>query len=661
MRRFNPYFQIVYVGVPSQKNINIFPQLASLSQTPFFCFLNQLQTIVFLIRTQNINPYFSLLSLFSLYIPQNFSCNFNREIMSSNHHHHQHHQGDGMEAVPFSTTFDASANHEQQPPVMASVGAAEAGGGGGEIWLDGREEELDENLLVDVSDSSIFYTDFPPLPDFPCMSSSSSTSSSAPTSAKPLHAKSSCSTSSSSSSSAVSWTAFNNPQPQHFEGTDQRKRRHYDHSSGGDAASAALISTASMEIDLPPPDQDCISEDVDCINVMENFGYMDLLDNNDIWDPCSIFQFENPQEDEQQAAAQQQQQKDEDGGNEHDQLYFLQGNSELAVIFLEWLKQNREYISAEDMRNIKLKRSTIECASKRLGSTKEGKKQLLKLILEWVEQYQLQRKRVKETVSSDSPNYHHFHQHHHQESSPSFQPANNPNPNPNSDLNCNAFPHPQDPNNPCFPPPGNWMPAPPPYAPESPFPAMGGFVCDPYGNGPGQNMYPPPSEYQPQMDCYQQQPQFAMAPQYSQFPDNSSGGAPVYGSPYPYPLYDGNGERLMRLGSSATKEARKKRMARQRRLSIHQYRHHHNHQNQNQLQQVQGDELNAIGNSEDQNCNSNNWVYWPTPNVPCSSAVPNNLVAPAPGDCDIRSNMQQQNQRQPLSDRREVLILTASH
>ncbi|GKC75326.1 hypothetical protein Tco_1126100, partial [Tanacetum coccineum] len=65
---------------------------------------------------------------------------------------------------------------------------------------------------------------------------------------------------------------------------------------------------------------------------------------------------------------------------------------DLGVMFFDWLKSNKEVISAEDMRNIKLKRSTIESASKRLGSSKEGKKQLLKLILEWVQQNQLQRK-----------------------------------------------------------------------------------------------------------------------------------------------------------------------------------------------------------------------------------------------------------------------------
>ncbi|KAL2535709.1 B3 domain-containing transcription factor ABI3-like [Forsythia ovata] len=53
-------------------------------------------------------------------------------------------------------------------------------------------------------------------------------------------------------------------------------------------------------------------------------------------------------------------------------------------------------------------------------------------------------------------------------------------------------------------------------------------------------------------------------------------------------IFDTNGERLVRLGSSATKEARKKKMARQRRLYLHYHRHrsHHNqHQNQTNFHQ----------------------------------------------------------------------------
>ncbi|KAK6141556.1 hypothetical protein DH2020_024700 [Rehmannia glutinosa] len=267
-----------------------------------------------------------------------------------------------------------------------------------DLWLD-RDQE---NHLLDVNDASIFYNDFPPLPDFPCMSSSSS-SSSLPATSNPLAATSS-SSSAASSSPAISWAMM--------KSSDAEDTRLMGFHQGEDMNKldqpAALSSTASMEIPAPS-DQDGGLGDVDCIDVMENFGYIDLIDTNEIWDPSSVFQSENPQEyleDQQQvggaaacaaAAAppmdgslQKMQCPDE---NESSDAFtsLLQGNSELAMIFFEWLKQNRDYISAEDMRSIKLKRSTIESASKRLGTNKEGKKQLLKLILEWVQQYQLQK------------------------------------------------------------------------------------------------------------------------------------------------------------------------------------------------------------------------------------------------------------------------------
>ncbi|KAJ8527200.1 hypothetical protein K7X08_029677 [Anisodus acutangulus] len=97
-----------------------------------------------------------------------------------------------------------------------------------------------------------------------------------------------------------------------------------------------------------------------CQNVMENLGYTDL---NEFLAPVSFFHSGSPQE--------KLQQKEE--GNDQ-QVSIFQGDGELALVFLDWLKQNKGYISGKDMRSTKLKRSTIESASKRLGSTKEGKK-----------------------------------------------------------------------------------------------------------------------------------------------------------------------------------------------------------------------------------------------------------------------------------------------
>ncbi|GMI80264.1 hypothetical protein HRI_001695700 [Hibiscus trionum] len=74
----------------------------------------------------------------------------------------------------------------------------EGGGEEREIWFDSRQHQDDE--LLDVNDASIFYADFPPLPDFPCMSSSSS-SSSTPSPVKAIASSSSASTASSSAAS----------------------------------------------------------------------------------------------------------------------------------------------------------------------------------------------------------------------------------------------------------------------------------------------------------------------------------------------------------------------------------------------------------------------------------------------------------------------------
>ncbi|KAL3531145.1 hypothetical protein ACH5RR_010467 [Cinchona calisaya] len=578
-----------------------------------------------------------------------------------------------MDSPIFPTPFVVDDIKQEQ--IISNVGASESGGGGREIWFE--EDEQNNNLLDDVNDpSSMFYSDFPPLPDFPCMSSSSS-SSSTPVPTKAVAASSSSSSSSSaSSSSATSWAVFKTSELADDYYNSERNKNQFNEVAAS-AAVAALSSTASMEI-FPPPDHDG-NRDIDCINIMENFGYMDLLDNSDIWDPSSIFESENPPQEfqEKKPMAQnediQENQPKEQGNDGNDQLYFLQGNSELAVIFLEWLKQNKDYISAEDMRNIKLRRSTIECASKRLGSTKEGKKQLLKLILEWVEQYQLQKKR---TAAADSP-------YQYQE-----QPGGetvHPNPNPNTDLNCNPVP-PWEPNA-CFSPPPPWVPPPLPpgsggaplvAVPSVAFPptVVGGYVCDPYSSvapavpAPNQtingNLYPP-SGYQP-MDCPQSwnaPAPFGMAAQYNPFPDNSnlpvSGAQALYGNPYPCQVFDGSGERLVRLGSSATKEARKKRMARQRRISLHQYRHH-NHHNQPQNLMTEQHARTTVG--EDCTPSPTNpagsWIYWSPAAAPPPASAMAPLVSPvevsrAPTTQPVdRGHMQPQNhQRQAPSERKQ--------
>ncbi|KAL7151710.1 hypothetical protein ABFS83_04G049700 [Erythranthe nasuta] len=515
-----------------------------------------------------------------------------------------------------------------------------------DLWLD-----RDQDDLLDVNDASIFYDDFPPLPDFPCMSSSSS-SSSTPAASRPT-AVTSSSSSATSSSPAASWPMMKSDGDEFKDCCEAVKME-----------PAALSSTASMDIPPPPPaaaaDHDGLC-DVDCINVMENFGYMDLIDSNEIWDPSSIFQSENPQDfladDQHTAVAPPPPPQNMDCQDQENDSFssFLEGNSELAFIFFEWLKQNRDYISAEDMRNIKLKRSTIENASKRLGSNKEGKKQLLKLILEWVENYQLQKKPPPITAEGGGG-------------------PQSPNPNPNPNPNFNYTPLPHDPNT-CFSAP-TWMPpAPPPdqvssmmAQPPPPFSGqhMAGYSGDPYSN---QIPMVPMHHQVVNGIAYQHSPEYAqswpispypMPPpphhQFSPYPDSNGHvmthhhhqhhhQQTVYGNPYQ--VYDPNGERLMRLGSSATKEARKKRMARQKKM----YSHHHRHSSNSGQNQSQLNDPDVVGDGGDE---GDNW-YWSGGGGDASS--PTNANAP-PGDDsqtpsgDRPSKQPQTNQKQG-SDKRQ--------
>ncbi|XP_051134473.1 B3 domain-containing transcription factor ABI3 [Andrographis paniculata] len=505
--------------------------------------------------------------------------------------------GGGGAAVGNPNCFDPmEEDNNPAGDVMAAIG----------------EKDL-ENLL-DVNDSAIFYNDFPPLPDFPCMSSSSS-SSSTPEKAIAAAAANSTSTSSAATSSAVMKSDNEEAMSFHDLTNNDDDPAKLDHGGGG-GGGAALSSTASMEI---PPPADFV--DVDCID----FNCMDLIDTADIWDPSSVFQTENPLEfleDHHPTAETEAIKIDGHDCSDENGLSFLQGNSELAVIFLEWLKQNKDYISADDMRTIKLKRSTIENASKRLGSSKEGKKQLLKLILEWVGQYQLQKKRSQDLNQ-------------------------NPNFTPNL-MTFNSIPN-------CFPTTPQWIP-PPQGVPAPPY----------YGGAPYSNTIAPmshqivngipyPPEY-PVMEHAQSWPA-AMLPYpipapatspapFSPFSDGNmaSHQQTVYGNPYP--IVGPNGERLMRMGSSATKEARKKRMARQRRLYTH-HHHHHRHGSTSNHHQNQIHDPNLLGDAAD-DCDPANWLCCPHGDSSPGTAPPPEAVQPNSGDRQSLppATSQQNNRRQ---------------
>ncbi|KAJ6941616.1 ABI3 [Populus alba x Populus x berolinensis] len=526
-----------------------------------------------------------------------------------------------------------------------------------EIWLERGQEDL-----LHASDVSIFYEDFPPLPDFPCITP-------APVKAITSSSSSSCSSSASSSSSAAAWAVLKSEAEEDVE--KNHHRNHYYHHNNNDdfnsqamddpvdVSTAALSSTCSMEVPQPP-DQ-AMELGIECMDVMEDFGYIDLLESNDFFDPSSIFHpdeglFEEFQMEQNEPQDQLQLQYDEQAGNEADH----QGgrSDDLAMVFLDWLKSNKETVSADDLRRVKLKKTTIECAARRLGGGKEGMKQLLKLILQWVQTNHLQRRRLRESTSNVNLPYPYNQEY----------PLQNQNPNPNSNLNCNPIP--ADHSNPCFTQ-SPWNVAPPPYLAADPatvmpgFSPMVGYMGDPFSNGSSNingHPYGTPQDCNHRLQSYQTWPpsQFPPASHFNSFADNNLQSAQPqipgftgYGNQYPYQYVPANGDnRLTRLGSSATKEARKKRMARQRRyLSYHRNQNHDDHNIQNQNQGA-GDPHERL--ADDPNggptgqSNPGSWVYWPTAAGGGSAST----TVDAPVD---RPAMQTQtnNHRQAAAERRQ--------
>nr|BAC78904.1 transcription factor VP-1 homologue [Fagopyrum esculentum] len=534
-----------------------------------------------------------------------------------------------------------------------------------EIWL-GQGD-----VSNDGDPSSLFYAgdEFPALPDFPCMSSSSSNSSTpAPSTATPATAggfssstgaTSVCSSSSSSSSSAASWAVLKSDGEEDYHRHQNIVGREQQHEQG---------------------EYDDRMESVDCMNVMDDFDCMGITqlieDSNEIWDPTPLFEAANTGQDQTPTTITQnhsqlnpfeefQQQghhlgelsqsdlqhddqflllDDQADNKELDKMEPVSGLSEdLAVVFFEWLKSNKESITAEELRSIKIKKSTIESAAKRLGGGKEGMKQLLKLILQWVQNHRLHTKRsqdesVLDLTQSDLPG---------SIAPPQMLPNPElPNLNPNSTQVLNPI-------SPCFNPPPqqpHWISpygidpagipiAPPPPGPSN-FTSMVSYIGghDPYTQA-HQPYHAPPDQYHMldgSMNSWAGQlatplslASSPLAPMhYNSGPDGSllqamtPQGFAGHGNGYnPYQFFPGPGDGLARMGSSATKEARKKRMARQRKMFTH---HHHrnnhntiNHGNGTQQQMIQGGCIDPntrimIGDHDSTGSISHGgWVYWP--------------------------------------------------
>lgn len=78
------------------------------------------------------------------------------------------------------------------------------------------------------------------------------------------------------------------------------------------------------------------------------------------------------------------------------------GGEESALqMFTQWLRNNAHWISLSDLRKIKLKTTTIENATRRLGGGKKGLMLFLKFVLMWVQNSQLKRAVMAEAMPAN--------------------------------------------------------------------------------------------------------------------------------------------------------------------------------------------------------------------------------------------------------------------
>lgn len=443
----------------------------------------------------------------------------------------------------------------------------------------------DEDMMMAEIETDLIFSDdaFPSLPDFPCLSSPSNA-------ACP---SSSSSSNSSSSASSVPWALGRQDHQQHAEGQ----------------TSSSAVEDVPVTLPSTPSDRKHPLESLASDCSMYQFSGMDLLGSTDeSWDPLSLFpddgEINNIDGDEpilQQGVRWTQQGEELIQQQHHRELQLLtleEGDGgdkgggcisqDLAMVFLEWLRDNKETISPQDLRSIKLRRSTIDCAVRSLGGGKDGMKKLLKLILTWVQNNHLQKKRRPSTDllagEEEELEITNLYQ---QTQAASISPLPDLVQAPVSDPHEGLVP------NSCqsFLPVAT--PGPAIQGPCSPWAPPG----DPCG---GEGLYSTAASTTPQsIQSFAPQSSFQAVepvcpwsqalPQYPVFSTSPHPTPSLYtsgGLPGQYPVghlfHQGPGESLVRLASSATKEARKKRMARQRRFSslhhIHNHHHHHHHQ-----------------------------------------------------------------------------------
>ncbi|XP_010527217.1 PREDICTED: B3 domain-containing transcription factor ABI3-like isoform X2 [Tarenaya hassleriana] len=488
---------------------------------------------------------------------------------------------------------------------------------GREIWLGEHDQDHHHHVQEDddllIQDPSVFYGDLPSLPEFPCMSSSSSSS----TSPSPVNAILS---SASSSSSSASWAILKSGS----EDLQNKSHNPYEDSS-------ADVSAGAEKMEIPAQNQGVV--DVECtVDMMETFECMDLVDSNDFFDTSAIFNNDdatptlsplgNPSLIDQEAL--QNRESDVPFHRLEDQHTIEQDKEDLATVFLKWLKSNKETVSADDLRKVKIKKATIESAARRLGGGKKAMKQLLKLILEWVQTNHLHKRHNNmdytdlpahetqtQTQTQTQTLYHD--QYYRQNPYPDVIP-----PTPDSTP---SFSNHQSP----------WNPPPNPGFGFMPSPAFPGGAAPP-------SYLPPPPQPQPENRHLLESPaswaaplpplpphQFGMAnAQYCPFPYLGFTGYTANTYAYPYMPGRMGDQRFPRLCSSATKEARKKRMARQRKFLSHHNRHRNatnadslsqQNMNQNQIGEhaIARDTFTAVqaAGAVAPPDTAGGWMYWP--------------------------------------------------
>lgn len=530
----------------------------------------------------------------------------------SNHLQQQQHAEAAEEAMALAAATAATS----------AAGAVENKDKGKRIWItdEGRPSNPTDDLMLDIDGDDLIFSDaaFSCLPDFPCLPSPAGSPSSS--SACNLFHNTSLASSSSSSSSFLFATDGGG-------------------SAGGDLQAVATASNGGR---MMPSEvaSDLLSMELEGLDILGDIGLFDLSEQ---WDPASLFPDTDNMTMNGAASA------STSGPGPSPPLHATAGEGrppgeagdgggaatgapvpgpeedpeEMGRVFFEWMRINRDAISPQDLREIRMKRATIDSAVRHLGGNRQAQIQLLKLVLTWVQANHLQKKkrRVSQNEQQDRPEgvaqppYPYNHHQDHQQQQPFAHPNHHlpvmssdvpVNPNPNLDYSYNAdsqrngwIPYHVDPTT------GAAFPVMMPVygsgtsGGEPAYPGAAAAVATAtysYHQGStngivlnGQPFSPSPDMHAVDHTAASWPSQYTAAPaQYVPFP----GAAGPHPAPVPQAQYSGGFvtqypghalyQRGQRLGGmpSATKEARKKRMARQRRASSL-----HNHRNQQQQQQ----------------------------------------------------------------------------